>query len=51
MDDDPITYIEPERLRRLQRRYPIHWREILDMIEADAIIQRGGAQTSGLSCR
>src|SRR5262249_23630424 len=41
--DDPITYIEPQRLRRLQRRYPIHWRWILDMIEADEIIQRGGA--------
>ena len=41
--DDPILYLEPERLQRLQRRYPIHWREILDMLEADAIIKRGGA--------
>ena len=41
--DDPVTYIEPERLRRLQRRYPIHWREILDMMEAGAIIHCGGA--------
>src|SRR5947207_13649329 len=43
MDDDPLTYIPPERLARLQRRYPIHWHEILDMLEADVIIIRGCA--------
>jgi hypothetical protein len=42
MDDDPITYLPPEHVARLQRRYPIHWREILDAMEADVIIQRGG---------
>jgi hypothetical protein len=41
--DDPITYIPAERLAHLQRRFPIHWCEILDMIEAEVIIQRGGA--------
>jgi hypothetical protein len=41
--DDPIIYIEPERLAKWKRRYPIHWRWILDMLEADEIIQRGGA--------
>ena len=40
---DPIIYFSPDQLARFKRRYPIHWREILDMIEADAIIQRGGA--------
>ena len=41
--DEPIIYIEPERLARWKRRYPIHWHQILDMLEADAIIKRGGA--------
>ena len=40
---DPIIYFSPDQLARFKRRYPIHWREILNMIEADAIIQRGGA--------
>jgi len=40
--DEPIIYISPERLAKWKRRYPIHWREILEMLEADAIIKRGG---------
>jgi len=43
MDTDPIIYFSPEQLASFKRRYPIHWREILDMIEADAIIKRGAA--------
>jgi len=41
--DEPIIYISPERLAKWKRRYPIHWRWILDMLEADEIIRRGGA--------
>jgi hypothetical protein len=40
---DPIIHFSPEQLARFKRRYPIHWREILDMIEAEAIINSGGA--------
>ena len=40
---DPIIYFSPDQLAAFKRRYPIHWREILNMIEADAIIKRGGA--------
>jgi hypothetical protein len=43
MDNDPIIYFSPDQLARFKRRYPIHWREILNMIEADAMIRRGGA--------
>jgi hypothetical protein len=38
-----VVNISPERLAKWKRRYPIHWRWILDMLEADEIIQRGGA--------
>ena len=41
--DDPIIYFSPDQLARFKKRYPIHWREILNMIEADAIIKRGAA--------
>ena len=40
---EPIIYISPERLAKWKRRYPIHWQSYLEMLEADAIIQRGGA--------
>src|SRR6516162_9695789 len=41
--DKPIIYIEPERLARWKRRYPIHWRTAIEAMEDDVIIQRGGA--------
>jgi hypothetical protein len=40
---EPIIYIEPERLEKWKRRYPIHWKPFLRMLEDHAIIQRGGA--------
>jgi hypothetical protein len=39
----PILYIEPERLARWKRTYPIHWREVIRLLEMDAIIKRGDA--------
>jgi hypothetical protein len=41
--NDLLIHIPPERLARWKKRYPIHWREMIDMLEADLIIQRGGA--------
>jgi hypothetical protein len=40
---DPIIHFSPEQLARFKKRYPIHWREMLNMIEAEAIINSGGA--------
>jgi hypothetical protein len=38
-----LISISPERLARWKRRYPIHWREMIEMLEADEIIKRGAA--------
>ena len=50
--DDPITQIPHERLAKWKKRYPIHWREILEMLIADEVLQRGGAdpKLSLLAC-
>src|SRR6516165_957059 len=43
MDDLLLNQIPPERLAKWKKRYPIHWREIVEVLAAGEIIQRGGA--------
>jgi len=47
-----IIGIPPERLEHWKKRYPVHWREILEILVADEIFQRGGAnpKLSLLAC-
>ena len=41
--DDLLTHIPPEHLARWKKRYPIHWRDILEVLIDGEIIQRHGA--------
>ena len=41
--NEPIIYIEPERLAKWKRNAPLFWHEALDAFERQAIIQRGSA--------
>jgi hypothetical protein len=40
---EPIIHIDPDKLERLKRRFPIHWKYYPETIEALAIVKRGGA--------
>jgi hypothetical protein len=40
---EPIIYIEPERLARWKRRYPIHWKHCIEAMKDGVVIERGEA--------
>jgi len=41
--NEPIIYVEPERLAKWKRKFPIHWRTAIEAMKDDVVIQRGDA--------
>jgi len=38
-----VSNIDPERMARWKRRYPVHWQQFLRILDDEAVFRRGGA--------